>query len=211
MPRNNPQIRTAGGRFITPVRRYTARLYIHEETCLFKFVVPKDCLRNLMLKMDILRGYGPVIDLGAIRSTLQKPILTSEDHDATSAAVRVLADHARNEAQGRARRGCCDEFPKEMIAPEKRHSPVGHVEKLLDSAGILGILEVHCFRRGRCLRSLTSTRPSQPLNDKYSKCFAMSSWVLQGTIGKHRVVVDKHALTMNPSPYRVSVKERVVI
>ncbi|KAM7295620.1 hypothetical protein ISCGN_025117 [Ixodes scapularis] len=92
-PWDGPQIRTAGGHLITPVGRCTARVEIHGETCPVKFVVLQDCSRDVILGMDFLCEYGAVIDLGANRLTLRKPVPPPEEPKATSSAVRVLASH----------------------------------------------------------------------------------------------------------------------
>ncbi|KAM7313892.1 uncharacterized protein ISCGN_003679 [Ixodes scapularis] len=92
-PWDGPQIRTAGGHLITPVGRCTARVEIHGETCPVKFVVLQDCSRDVILGMDFLCEYGAVIDLGANRLTLRKPVSPPEEPKATSSAVRVLASH----------------------------------------------------------------------------------------------------------------------
>ncbi|KAM7285659.1 uncharacterized protein ISCGN_032546 [Ixodes scapularis] len=92
-PWEGPQIRTAGGHLITPVGRCTARVEIHGETCPVKFVVLQDCSRDVILGMDFLCEYGAVIDLGTNRLTLRKPVPPSEEPQATSPAVRVLANH----------------------------------------------------------------------------------------------------------------------
>ncbi|KAM7310228.1 solute carrier family 22 member 2-like [Ixodes scapularis] len=92
-PWEGPQIRTAGGHLITPVGRCTARVEIHGETCPVKFVVLQDCSRDVILGMDFLCEYGAVIDLGTNRLTLRKPAPPAEEPQATSPAVRVLANH----------------------------------------------------------------------------------------------------------------------
>ncbi|KAM7298500.1 uncharacterized protein ISCGN_019095, partial [Ixodes scapularis] len=92
-PWEGPQIRTAGGHLITPVGRCTARVEIHGETCPVKFVVLQDCSRDVILGMDFLCEYGAVIDLGTNRLTLRKPVPPAEEPQATSPAVRVLANH----------------------------------------------------------------------------------------------------------------------
>ncbi|KAM7312853.1 hypothetical protein ISCGN_009757 [Ixodes scapularis] len=95
-PWDGLQIRTAGGHLITPVRRCTARFEIHGETCPVKFVVLRDCARNVILGMGFLGEYSAVIDLEANQLTLRKPVMTSVNQERTSAAsatMRVLSEH----------------------------------------------------------------------------------------------------------------------
>lgn len=100
-PLHGPQIRTAGEHLMTPVGRCTARVNIHREICPLKFVLLKDGSREVILTMNFLREYGAVIHLGANRLTLRKSNPTSEDRDATSAAVRVLCRPREPAAAGK--------------------------------------------------------------------------------------------------------------
>lgn len=58
-----------------------------------KSVVLKDCALDDIPGMVFHSEYGAVNDQGARRLTLRKPILTSENGDATWTAVRALVDH----------------------------------------------------------------------------------------------------------------------
>lgn len=90
---DGPQIRTAGEHLITPVSRCTAGVEFHDEICLVKFVILKDCARDVILGMDFLCEYGAIIDLAENKLTLWKPVPSAEDSKVTLAAVRVLASH----------------------------------------------------------------------------------------------------------------------
>ncbi|KAM7313460.1 uncharacterized protein ISCGN_003324 [Ixodes scapularis] len=95
-PWDGPQLRTAGGHLITPVGRCTACVEIHGETCPVKFVVLRDCARDVILGMDFFCEYSAVIDLETNKLRLRKPVVMTENQKtapATSTTVRVLSDH----------------------------------------------------------------------------------------------------------------------
>lgn len=79
--RSGPEIRTAGGRLITPVSRCAAGVLIHGFVLVRDFVVRPQCSREITLGLDFLQANGAVIDSEKSRVTFWRaPIHCKSRH-----------------------------------------------------------------------------------------------------------------------------------
>lgn len=92
---NGPDIRTAGGHLGTPIGRCIAGEEIEGEACPVRFVVHKNCYRELTLGMDFLYEYGAVTDLDSNSLTLQTPEAPQNHLTPKSPSARIADEHVK--------------------------------------------------------------------------------------------------------------------
>lgn len=89
-----PHVRTSGGQVISPIGRCTARVGLHSYTYVGEFIVPAECLRDVILRANVLRAKEAVVDVSSstVMFSTRGAIARKEPAEVEVRAIRVVDD-----------------------------------------------------------------------------------------------------------------------